>query len=135
MSNFDSIKLVDYSRKEDWVNSITHMLGAVFAIVVLCLCITRGIERNRVDYILLSIVYSVTMLAVFVCSSVYHALKPSKAKKVMRVVDHAMRRQFMTLPIGHSLLRIYSSSGSPNPSGVNSPSKFMMKSAAFRARV
>ena len=90
MNNFDSIKLVAYSRKEDWVNSITHMIGAVFALVVLCLCITRGIERNRVDYILLSLVYGVTMLTVFVCSSVYHALKPSKAKKIMRVVDHAM---------------------------------------------
>ena len=90
MSNFDSIKLVDYSRKEDWVNSITHILGAVFAIIVLVLCIGRGIVFSRVDYILLSIVYGVTMLAVFVCSSVYHALKPSNAKKVMRVVDHAM---------------------------------------------
>ncbi|MBR5191331.1 MAG: hypothetical protein IKW34_04810, partial [Clostridia bacterium] len=68
MSNFDSIKLVDYSRKEDWVNSITHILGAVFAIIVLVLCIGRGIVFSRVDYILLSIVYGVTMLAVFVCS-------------------------------------------------------------------
>ena len=70
MSGFDSIKLVDYSRKEDWVNSITHMLGAVFALVVIALCVNRGIERNRIDYILLSIVYGVTMLTVFVCSSV-----------------------------------------------------------------
>ncbi len=90
MSRFDSIKLVDYSRKEDWVNSITHMLGAVFALVVIALCVNRGIERNRIDYIFLSIVYGVTMLTVFVCSSVYHGLKPSYAKKVMRVIDHAM---------------------------------------------
>ena len=90
MSRLDSIKLVDYSRKEDWVNSITHIIGAVFAIVVLILCIGRGILLGRIDYILLSLVYGITMLAVFVCSSVYHALKPSKAKKVMRVVDHAM---------------------------------------------
>ena len=57
MSRLDSIKLVDYSRKEDWVNSITHMLGAVFAIVVLILCISRGVSLGRTDYILLSIVY------------------------------------------------------------------------------
>ena len=90
MSRLDSIKLVDYSRKEDWVNSITHIIGVVFAIIVLILCIGRGVSLGRTDYVLLSIVYGATMLAVFVCSSVYHGLRPNKAKKVMRVVDHAM---------------------------------------------
>lgn len=90
MSRLDSIKLVDYSRKEDWVNSITHIIGAVFAIVVTALCIARGITLNRVDYVVLSLIYGITMLSVFVCSSVYHGLRPNNAKKVMRVVDHAM---------------------------------------------
>ena len=90
MSRLDSIKLVDYSRKEDWVNSITHIIGAVFALLVTILCIARGIELNRFNYVILSLVYGLTMLAVFVCSSVYHALNPGNAKKVMRVVDHAM---------------------------------------------
>lgn len=90
MSRLDSIKLVDYSRKEDWVNSITHIIGAVFALVVTVLCVTRGITLNRVDYVVLSLIYGITMLSVFVCSSVYHGLRPNKAKKVMRVVDHAM---------------------------------------------
>lgn len=90
MSRLDSIKLVDYSRKEDWVNSITHIIGAAFALVVTALCVARGITLNRVDYVLLSLVYGLTMLSVFVCSSVYHGLRPNNAKKVMRVVDHAM---------------------------------------------
>ncbi len=90
MSRLDSIKLVDYSRKEDWVNSITHIIGAVFALVVTILCVARGITLNRVDYVFLSLIYGLTMLSVFVCSSVYHGLRPNKAKKVMRVVDHAM---------------------------------------------
>ena len=90
MSRLDSIKLVDYSRKEDWVNSITHIIGAVFALIVTVLCVARGITLNRVDYVVLSLIYGITMLSVFVCSSVYHGLRPNNAKKVMRVVDHAM---------------------------------------------
>ena len=90
MSRLDSIKLVDYSRKEDWVNSITHIIGAVFALVVTVLCVARGITLNRVDYVVLSLIYGITMISVFVCSSVYHGLRPNNAKKVMRVVDHAM---------------------------------------------
>lgn len=90
MKRLDAIKLVDYSRKEDWVNSITHIVGAFFAVAAMILCLIRGVTLGRTDYILLSIVYGVTMLAVFVCSSVYHGLNPNDAKKVMRVVDHAM---------------------------------------------
>ena len=90
MSRLDSIKLVDYSRKEDWVNSITHIIGAVFALVVTVLCVARGITLGRVNYVILSLIYGITMLSVFVCSSVYHGLRPNNAKKVMRVVDHAM---------------------------------------------
>ncbi len=90
MSRLDSIKLVNYSRKEDWVNSITHIVGAVFALTAIVLCIIRAIKLHRVDYLLLSLVYGITMLAVFVCSSVYHGLNPNNGKKAMRIVDHAM---------------------------------------------
>lgn len=90
MSKIDSVKLVDYSRKEDWINSITHIIGAVFALVVIFLCVFRGIECGRTDYIILSFIYGLTMLAVFTCSSVYHGLKPSRAKKLMRILDHSM---------------------------------------------
>ena len=65
-------------------------IGAVFALVVTVLCVARGITLNRVDYVVLSLIYGITMLSVFVCSSVYHGLRPNNAKKVMRVVDHAM---------------------------------------------
>lgn len=90
MSRLDLIKLVDYSRKEDWVNSITHIIGGVFALVATILCVARGITLGRVNYVILSLIYGITMLSVFVCSSVYHGLRPNNAKKVMRVVDHAM---------------------------------------------
>ena len=89
-SRLDLIKLVDYSRKEDWVNSITHIIGGVFALVATILCVARGITLGRVNYVILSLIYGITMLSVFVCSSVYHGLRPNNAKKVMRVVDHAM---------------------------------------------
>lgn len=90
MSRLDSIKLANYSRKEDWINSITHIVGGAFAVVVIVLCLYRAISLNRIDYFILSLIYGVTMLTVFVCSSVYHGLRPNNAKKVMRIVDHAM---------------------------------------------
>lgn len=90
MSRLDSIQLPDYSRREDWVNSITHIVGGVFAVVVIVVLLVRTISIGKAEYIVTSIIYGLTMLTVYVCSSVYHALRPSNAKKAMRIVDHAV---------------------------------------------
>ncbi len=90
MSRLDDIELVNYSRGEEWLNSISHMVGGAFAIVAGVMCVARGIALKRWDYIILSVVYALTMIAVYTCSAVYHALRPNRGKRAMRIVDHAM---------------------------------------------
>lgn len=90
MGYLDKVKLADYSRKEDWLNSISHMVGGGLAILALLLCLIRAIVARRWDYAILSIIYGLTMIAMYSCSSVYHALRPNRGKKAMRLVDHAM---------------------------------------------
>lgn len=90
MGYLDKIKLADYSRKEDWLNSISHMVGGGLAVLALLLCLIRSIVVRRWDYAILSIIYGLTMIAMYSCSSVYHALRPNRGKKAMRMVDHAM---------------------------------------------
>lgn len=90
MSKLDSIKLANYSRGEDWFNSITHMVGGGLAVIALVLCLIKSIIIGRIDYIIVSIIYGISMIGTYSCSSVYHALKPNRGKKAMRMVDHAM---------------------------------------------
>ncbi len=90
MSYLDKITLHAYSRKEDWLNSISHMVGGGLAVLALLLCLIRAIIVRRWDYALLSLLYGITMIAMYACSSVYHALRPNRGKKAMRMVDHAM---------------------------------------------
>lgn len=90
MSRLDKIAFVNYSRGEEWLNSISHMVGGGFAIIATILCIARSIVLSRWDYLILSIVYGITMIAVYSCSAVYHALHNNRGKKAMRMVDHAM---------------------------------------------
>jgi len=90
MGYLDKIKLANYTRAEDWLNSISHMVGGGLSVLALVLCLVRAGFAHRWDYAVLSIIYGLTMIAMYSCSSVYHALRPNRGKKAMRMVDHAM---------------------------------------------
>ena len=90
MGYLDKIKLAQYSRREDWLNSISHMVGGGLSVVALLLCLVRAVLARRWDYAVLGLVYGLTMIAMYSCSSVYHALRPNRGKRAMRLVDHAM---------------------------------------------
>ena len=90
MGYLDKIRLANYSRREDWLNSISHMVGGGLSVVALVLCLVRAVLARRWDYAVLGLVYGLTMIAMYSCSSVYHALRPNRGKRAMRLVDHAM---------------------------------------------
>lgn len=88
MSHFDSVQFVNYTKREEQLNTATHIFGAILAVVASVLCVQRAILLNRMDYLAIGLIYCLSMLIVFVCSSIYHGLPLCKAKKVMRVVDY-----------------------------------------------
>lgn len=90
MGYLDKVSLAKYTRGEDWMNSITHMVGGGLCFVSMVLCIYKGIMLKSWKVALIGILYSVCMLAMYSCSATYHALKPNNGKKVMRMVDHSM---------------------------------------------
>ena len=80
--------LPNYTLGEERMNTITHAIGGGFALVALVLCVLFA-ARNRNGYgIVSSVVYGVSMVALYTVSSVYHGLKPGMGKKVMQVIDH-----------------------------------------------
>ncbi len=90
MGYLDKVHLVNYSRKEDWMNSISHMAGGGACFVYLAFCIYRAVTLHSWKVGLIGFLYCVCMLFMFSCSAVYHGLRPNKGKKVMRMVDHSM---------------------------------------------
>ncbi len=88
MKNLDSIKLVDYTKGEEIANSLSHIIGAVLAVIATFLCVKKSITLGRMDYLSIGLVYCLSMFVVFTCSSIYHALPRNNAKKMMRVVDY-----------------------------------------------
>jgi len=81
-------KLPDYTRGEELMNMITHIVGGAIGIVALTLCVIRAALHDNVWGIITSAIYGAAMIAMFTISSVYHGLKPNLGKKVMQVIDH-----------------------------------------------
>lgn len=80
--------LPDYSRGEEIMNMVTHIVGGAIGIVALTLCVIRAALNDNVWGIVTSAIYGTCMITMFTISSVYHGLKPNLGKKVMQVIDH-----------------------------------------------
>lgn len=80
------VKLIEYSRRVDLGNSITHGAGAVSALAGFFFLIA---EANGVRGILSAVVYGLSLIAVYTVSSVYHGLPVGEAKRKARLIDHS----------------------------------------------
>lgn len=80
--------LPDYSRGEELMNMITHIVGGGLGVVVLLTCVVRAALNQDYWGIVGSTIYGTTFITMFTISSVYHGLKPGMSKKVMQVIDH-----------------------------------------------
>ncbi len=87
------IKLKDrllpaYSRGEEIMNMVTHIVGGGIGILALILCVLKAVHNHNAYGIIGSAVYGFTMISLYSISSIYHGLLPSTGKKVMQVLDH-----------------------------------------------
>lgn len=81
-------KLPDYTKGEEIANMVTHIVGAVFGIVALILCVIFAVQKGDPWRIVGASIYGASLILLYTMSSVYHGLKPNMGKKVMQVLDH-----------------------------------------------
>ena len=81
-------RLPAYTRNEEIANMITHIIGGVFGVAALVLCVVFAALHHNVWGITGGAIYGAMMIFLYTVSSVYHGLKPEKPKKVMQVIDH-----------------------------------------------
>lgn len=77
-----------YSRGEEIMNMVTHIVGGALGVIVLMLCLARASRTGNPLSIFGVLVYGIAMVAVYTISSIYHGLHPGTAKKVLQVLDH-----------------------------------------------
>ena len=80
--------LPDYTRGEEIMNMVTHIVGGGLGIIALVMCVIKAALRGNTLGVIGSALYGGTMIALYAVSSVYHGLRPSTGKKVMQIIDH-----------------------------------------------
>ena len=80
--------LPDYTRSEEIMNMITHIVGGGLGIAAFGLCLFRALHHGDAFALAGALVYGCAMILLYTMSSVYHGLTPSTGKKVLQVLDH-----------------------------------------------
>ena len=80
--------LPSYTRGEEITNMVTHIAGGAFAVAAIPVLVIMAATHKNPWAIVTGAVYGVSLLIMFTISSVYHGLKPGRAKRVLRVIDH-----------------------------------------------
>lgn len=81
-------KLPDYTKGEEVMNVVTHIVGGGIGLLALVFCVIKSVMKGSLVGILSSAVYGVCMVGLYAMSSIYHGLRPGNAKRVMQVMDH-----------------------------------------------
>jgi hemolysin III len=74
---------------EEIANSITHGVGAALSVAGLVIMIVIAALRGTAWHVVACAVYGVSLVLLYVSSTLYHALTNSRAKQVFRVLDHS----------------------------------------------
>lgn len=70
------------------LNSITHLIGAVLALIGFGALLTLSLQENNWRYIISFTVFGLTLILLYTMSTLYHSCHPPKLKKIFQKLDH-----------------------------------------------
>lgn len=79
----------EQTRAEEIANSISHGAGLVASIVGTPFIILHAVERGETGYLVGVCIFAATMIALYLSSTLYHALHPGRLKHIFRIIEHS----------------------------------------------
>lgn len=77
------------STGEEFANAVIHGAGLIGSVVALPVLVVTAAGRRDPWEITGAAIFGATLVLLFLSSTLYHALPPSRAKRVLRVLDHS----------------------------------------------
>ena len=77
------------SAGEELANAISHGIGLVAALIGAPILLLAAFERGSAGFFIGTIVFAVTMLLLYLGSTVYHAWPQTRGKSFLQVFDHS----------------------------------------------
>lgn len=81
------VKLIEYSKRTEFFNTLTHIIGVIFSLTALIFSLIK-VSHSGPRYIISACIYCLSFLTVYTMSSVYHGLPKGEAKRKARLFDH-----------------------------------------------
>jgi hemolysin III len=79
----------EQTRAEEIANSVSHGIGLIAAIVVAPFLILDAARFGDAGYIVGTSLFAVTVVMLYLSSTLYHVLPKGKTKRLLRVFDHS----------------------------------------------
>ena len=78
-----------YTKKEEVVNAITHGVGVLLSIAALVFLIIFSVQNGSPWHVVISVIYGVSMLLLYVSSTLVHSFPEGKTKDIFEIFDHS----------------------------------------------
>jgi hemolysin III len=78
-----------YSRGEEIANSITHGIGAALSLVGLIVLVVLAIRNGNSYQIISFSIFGVSLILLYLASTLYHSFQNPRLKKIFKSLDHA----------------------------------------------
>jgi hemolysin III len=77
------------SPGEEIANSVSHGIGLLVALAAFPVLLTAALNRGDRAGIVGASVFAITLVLLYLASTLFHALPPSRAKRVFQILDHS----------------------------------------------
>src|SRR5438270_10220761 len=77
------------STGEELANSISHGIGVVGALIGTPVLLLAAFHHGSISFLIGTVVFTVTMLVLYLGSLLYHAWPQTPAKSILQVLDHS----------------------------------------------
>jgi len=77
------------SAGEEIANGISHGIGLVGVIIGTPILLLAAFHRGDIPFLVGTIIFTATMLLVYVASTLYHSWPQSNTKSLLQLIDHA----------------------------------------------
>lgn len=74
--------------EEEVANFLSHAFTLVLAVAGVPVLITNAVRHGSASSVVGACIFSATMVLLYLTSTLYHALPPNRAKRIMQVIDH-----------------------------------------------
>lgn len=84
----DMNNVSQYSLAEEIANAVSHGLGALLSVAGLTFLVIYAMLEGSPERVASFTIYGTSLVALFLASTLYHAIHNEKAKRILKIVDH-----------------------------------------------